>query len=449
MKNHSVNKTMQLVLIGPCGEFSHLRQLATNQRRGCMKKDFFKGIAAAACAAVILAVSGLAQAADFTFSDLYLTAAASAPNYKWNPGQGKPGNEVYSINDKGQVVGYLKALYPSQSQTHLVRWDNVGSSSMTATDLGVPLSTGVMTAVGNGINYSGQIVGYTWGKSNFYHGLLYTPTSPMTGTSLDLNNYMNSTNGFQQTNALAINDSGKVVGIAGQNGIGNYATTTAFYFDGSTMIAIPGATLGSTTGSSSATAISNTGLVTGYSTANSIKQAYIWDSSTNASILPINNTLDAVSSWGNDINDSGSAVGAFTLSGGVQHAFLYQNSTMTDLGALGGTGTSEAMAINNNGVVVGTSNGHAFVYENEVMTDLNSLIDPSLGFTLTSATGINNLGQIVGYGTVQALYSDGIYYTQERAFALSPVPTPIPAALPLFVSGLGALGLFRKRFFRG
>nr|WP_314543128.1 hypothetical protein [uncultured Massilia sp.] len=56
-----------------------------------------------------------------------------------------------------------------------------------------------------------------------------------------------------------------------------------------------------------------------------------------------------------DINDSGSIVGWSQLANGKQHAFLYQNGQIGDLGVLAGDNTSRAVAINNLGVVLGLS----------------------------------------------------------------------------------------------
>ena len=56
----------------------------------------------------------------------------------------------------------------------------------------------------------------------------------------------------------------------------------------------------------------------------------------------------------------------------------------------------------------------AFLYSGGVMQDLNSLIDPSSGWVLGQATGINDSGQVVGYsynanGQDHAfLYSGGV-----------------------------------------
>jgi probable HAF family extracellular repeat protein len=103
------------------------------------------------------------------------------------------------------------------------------------------------------------------------------------------------------------------------------------------------------------------------------------------------------------INDRGEVVGDWTLGDGGQHAFLYSKSKgMKDLETLGST-FSIAYAVNNFGRFVGVTNTGtgitvAFIYEDGIMKDLNAFIPSSSGWSLIKATGINDVGQIVGIG---------------------------------------------------
>jgi len=141
--------------------------------------------------------------------------------------------------------------------------------------------------------------------------------------------------------------------------------------------------------------------------------------------------------------------------GGNYDAFLYTgmpgiDGNMYDLGNLGGS--SEGWAINNAGQVVGDSyladgtTDVAFLYSGGdritdlggTMIDLNTLIangsdTQTLGdWTLEAAYGINDNGDIIGYG----INPSG----QTEAFELS---VPEPASFSLL--GVGALALLRRR----
>ena len=76
----------------------------------------------------------------------------------------------------------------------------------------------------------------------------------------------------------------------------------------------------------------------------------------------------------------------------------------TDLGVLSGN-FSYAYDLNNNGTVVGTSDSKAFIWDGSTITDLNTLIPVGSGWNLRNATGINNNGEIVGWGTIGNRYA--------------------------------------------
>jgi len=135
-------------------------------------------------------------------------------------------------------------------------------------------------------------------------------------------------------------------------------------------------------------------------------------------------------------------VGWSYLEGGSAYqAFLYDGSSMNNLGTLGGS-ASWAMAINDSGQVVGNSRTadnslHAFLYDDiGGMLDLNDLIALDSGWTLWYANDININGQIVGIGSI-----DG----EAHAFFLTPATVPTPSAILLGTLGLGFAGWMKRR----
>jgi uncharacterized protein (TIGR03437 family) len=158
-------------------------------------------------------------------------------------------------------------------------------------------------------------------------------------------------------------------------------------------------------------------------------------------VLPLASGFNYATAMG--VNDSGVASGlAFTYDftmladpNAAGHAVLFSNGSVTDLGTLPGDKSSAALAINNSGTVVGfssstipditihlapylesaSSSSHAFVYTNGTMYDLTRQVVNGSGWQLTSATGVNDAGQIVGTGIVMQ---------QQHAFLLTPVSGP-------------------------
>lgn len=120
------------------------------------------------------------------------------------------------------------------------------------------------------------------------------------------------------------------------------------------------------------------------------------------------------------INNNGQVVGYASLinGGGVRHAFFWSPGTsMQDLGTLSGGNESFAYGINDAGQIVGSSivaNGggsYAFLYSNGHMTDMNGLLQSGSGWILSGAAAINNAGQVAGNGINQAASGHAFVYS--------------------------------------
>jgi probable HAF family extracellular repeat protein len=142
--------------------------------------------------------------------------------------------------------------------------------------------------------------------------------------------------------------------------------------------------------------INEAGQVAGrsYNTSNPVYNGFVWS---DGSMQSMNVTVTSNSIPG--INDAGQVVG----DGYNNHAFLWTNGSFQDLGTLAGGSNSSASGVNNVGQVVGISDviisgvtqRHAFLWsQSDGMRDLGSLGGVN---TLSSARRINDSGQLVGY----------------------------------------------------
>jgi len=111
------------------------------------------------------------------------------------------------------------------------------------------------------------------------------------------------------------------------------------------------------------------------------------------------------------VNNPGEVVGfstfdttpdPFSFLGAAIHAFIWRHGVMQDLGTLGGRDSFPAGGCNNQraGLVAGastTSSGesHAFLWDNGTMTDI-----PTLGGTSAVAQCANNAGQVIGFSNL-------------------------------------------------
>lgn len=140
------------------------------------------------------------------------------------------------------------------------------------------------------------------------------------------------------------------------------------------------------------------------------------------------------------LNDSGWAVGYGENQWFVEHAMLYDGSTLIDIGAQFGARTfSQAYGVSESGLVVGRftpggqyGNGpvHAFAYSSEYGAfDLNGALAAGQGdgWVLLSAQDATADGRIVGWGSLNGTIS---------AFVLTPV-SAVPEASTVVQATLG------------
>lgn len=150
-------------------------------------------------------------------------------------------------------------------------------------------------------------------------------------------------------------------------------------------------------GWAAATAINNSGQVTGWSTVQGDDAIPGYAFLYNGGALQNLGALGGQYSGGYGINNRGQVTGLAQLADGTIHAFLYSGGTMQDIGSLGGT-LASGTAINDQGNVAGFSYlagnvaRHAFLYQHGEMKDLGTL-----GGDFSSAQGINSKEEVVGY----------------------------------------------------
>jgi probable HAF family extracellular repeat protein len=264
--------------------------------------------------------------------------------------------------------------------------------------------------------------------------------------------------------ATAVSDGGNVAGVAHADGRWNQAFLGVRQPDGTMNSKILGALGGH---GSTASGVSDQGVAVGTAdTANWTHHAFAAGLAGMTDLGTLggwNSTATAINSKGQvgggaDIAIAGGPQQAnssnYQSSPSPQHAFLTTTvgGAMQDLGTLPGDRSSEALAINSQGQVVGFSSNaggagqtpiawpvvnHAFLFDHGVMTDLNSLIPAGSGWLLQQAVSINDVGQIVGTGQI-----DGATHSfLLTPFVSDPLPVPEPAALFAFAAlGLGLVG---------
>lgn len=318
---------------------------------------------------------------------------------------GGNGSQALCINDNGQVGG----------------WAYTGGNPDTSAFLysgGSMQDIGKLTG-GNGsqtlcINDSGKVGGYEADYRGFT-AFLYSGGTMQIVDDLIAPGVVGMKN-FSE--ACGINSSGQIAGLSIDTSGRGHAFLSS---SGSVTVLCYGV----------ATAINNNGQVVGQKVGTVFTgDAFLYSGGS----LQDLGTLQApynYSSYALAVNDNGQVVGYSYASNYAEHAFLYSGDSMTDLGTLAGETSSQANAINDSGLIVGQAYSNseparAFLDCDGTMEDLNSLTSTS-GWLLINATGINDNGQICGYGVNPQGQTD--------AFILDPIETPEPSTLVLIAAG--------------
>lgn len=132
-------------------------------------------------------------------------------------------------------------------------------------------------------------------------------------------------------------------------------------------------------------------------------------------------TLGGTESFAFAINDQGQIIGLSRTAGDQEtHIFLYDHGNLVDISVLynlrSGFYAPTANAINNRGDIVGNiSNGDAVLLSKGVTTDLGTF-----GGVFSTALGINNSAQIVGYYSSPAFFNHAFLYSNGNFTALGP-----------------------------
>lgn len=318
----------------------------------------------------------------------------------------------WSINNDGQIVG--EVVSSDWFLWRAVLFDNTGGGNNI--DLG---TLGGETGGAYSINNKGQIVGAADSNDS--------QQSPH-ATIFDANEAANNTKLSNESYAWSINDNSQIVGLA----VNSSGYERATLFDPNN--ANNHTELGTLNGfdNSQAYSINNNGQVVGFAY-NTIElgmsdyRAVLFDPNHQGNNIDLG-TLGGEYSAAISINDKGQIVGFTDTASGLSHATLFDpNGTgnNADLGTIAGFDSSVAASINNRGQIVGQAWEWDYFdfYAAAVLfdptgdgnnIDLNSLINPALGWTLTSAVCINDNGWIICRGSNPNGYS--------RSFLLTPIP---------------------------
>lgn len=228
---------------------------------------------------------------------------------------------------------------------------------------------------------------------------------------------------------FSMSDTGYSVGFEN----GDFGGEVAFRYDGNQIISLGSLSTGEAL--ADAYGVNDAGQVVGQAYTTSSYKAWIWDEAHGGvEIAPLAGDDGAIA-WA--INNSGMVIGSSLLHQGVtSRGFWWTEADgIHEIPGLNGSDDFQLRGVNDAGAAVGIdfATGAAILWNGSTTLDLNGLIGSQADdWDLGAAYGINDHGIIVGQGDYQGL---------TRAYALVPVPEPGT----LLALGLGGAWLMRRR----
>jgi hypothetical protein len=311
------------------------------------------------------------------------------------------------INDSGQVVGY-----GSNGTTYQSFIITTSGSAV------IPLPLNWNTAFAFAINNAGQVTGYGDNGVTGEQAFVGT-TSASTPIPIP--------SGWSQSDGWSINDVGQVAGTV-FNGA-SAQNQQSFIYSGSGSIVIP---LPSGITGERANGINSFGQAAGFGTNSSTTQAFLIAASGSTAIpLPTGWTAsDAVA-----INNSGEVAGDGC--GPVcDQAFVGTTSGSTAIPFASGASFMQAFSISNEGVVVGESSVGGWVWDPSSGTQLLSGLVPT-GWDISGAISISPDGELI-------LATGSFDGGPSQFLELSQSTTPEPATCLLAGAGLLLLAFAQR-----
>lgn len=300
-----------------------------------------------------------------------------------------------TINDEGVVACYSNnILDPNAFAT------DVSFLWYRGNTLPLPGLPGAVDTIAFGINNTGQVVGRCTLSVGANHAVLWDDGAVFQLPELP---------GDDKSAALLIDDDCRAVGYSANSITGARSAVSWYRGEVSKLPSLPGQG-----GYDEALGINGAGRAIGYSGTEAgygvSEHIALWDD------RGLHDLGQLGGGWGDGyaINNRGQATGISAIASGQPDAFLWDNGLLKDLGTYPGDMGSIGLSINDRGQVVGASftdfntdiDTRAVLWEGCKLVNLQDSISADSGWTLIAAVGINNRGQIAGYGIHNGLYRD-------------------------------------------